>query len=241
MRVGREALTAQQIPYIISGGIGGLFLLGLGAMLWLSADLRDEWRKLDAIERQLRVESDTHSEPSHAEPDPFEPKVARNGSSPGEGRRAGSHRAAVSSTPGPWPPRASVAPLGANAAGRGAARRCSGLAPPTLPVLRDQIGWLNLAVVGGVVGAATDASWLLAGRRAIGQRRRRLLPDVVDPVRPAGAALPIALAWCWVPGTHRAHRDGCQLAAGKPTVEVDGARIQAECLVRCELCGGDGP
>ena len=88
VRVGREALTAQQIPYIISGGIGGLFLLGLGAMLWLSADLRDEWRKLDAIERQRRVEPDASSEPSRAEPDPFESKVARNGSSAGTGRRA---------------------------------------------------------------------------------------------------------------------------------------------------------
>lgn len=48
-----EALTQKQIPYIISGGIGGILLVGLGAMLWLSADLRDEWRKLDAIERQL--------------------------------------------------------------------------------------------------------------------------------------------------------------------------------------------
>jgi hypothetical protein len=49
--VGDEALTAQQLPYIISGGIGGLFLLILGGILWLSADLRDEWRKLDALER----------------------------------------------------------------------------------------------------------------------------------------------------------------------------------------------
>ena len=46
-----EALTQKQIPYIISGGIGGLLLVAVGAMLWLSADLRDEWRKLDAIER----------------------------------------------------------------------------------------------------------------------------------------------------------------------------------------------
>lgn len=52
--VSREPLTAQQIPYVVSGGVGGLFLLGLGAMLWLSADLRDEWRRLDAIERNTR-------------------------------------------------------------------------------------------------------------------------------------------------------------------------------------------
>lgn len=50
--VSRYAYPADQLPYIISGGIGGLFLLGLGAMLWLSADLRDEWRKLDEIDRR---------------------------------------------------------------------------------------------------------------------------------------------------------------------------------------------
>jgi hypothetical protein len=45
--------TGEQMPYIVSGGMVGLFLLGLGALLWLSADLRDEWRKLDAIDRHL--------------------------------------------------------------------------------------------------------------------------------------------------------------------------------------------
>jgi hypothetical protein len=48
--VADETLTAQQLPYLVSGGIGGLFLLGLGGLLWLSADLRDEWRKLDDLE-----------------------------------------------------------------------------------------------------------------------------------------------------------------------------------------------
>jgi hypothetical protein len=49
--------TADQIPYLASNGLGGIFLLGLGAMLWLSADLRDEWRKLDRIEGKLdRIE-----------------------------------------------------------------------------------------------------------------------------------------------------------------------------------------
>lgn len=41
--------TFEQIPYVISGGLGGIFLLGVGAMLWISADLRDEWRKLDRL------------------------------------------------------------------------------------------------------------------------------------------------------------------------------------------------
>ncbi|MBA3741473.1 hypothetical protein [Sporichthya sp.] len=40
------AHVAKQLPYIISGGLMGVFLLGLGAMLWLSADMLDEWREL---------------------------------------------------------------------------------------------------------------------------------------------------------------------------------------------------
>jgi hypothetical protein len=43
----------EQTRYIVSGGIGAIFFLGLGATLWLSADLRDEWRKLDRIEQSL--------------------------------------------------------------------------------------------------------------------------------------------------------------------------------------------
>lgn len=50
--------TVEQIPYIISGGIGGLFLLGLGAMLWVSADLRDQWRTMEQIRADRSAEGD---------------------------------------------------------------------------------------------------------------------------------------------------------------------------------------
>ncbi|MFF3490025.1 hypothetical protein ACFYWS_01630 [Streptomyces sp. NPDC002795] len=46
---------AEQLPYVVSAGLGSLFLLGLSSALWLSADLRDEWRKLDRIEQALRT------------------------------------------------------------------------------------------------------------------------------------------------------------------------------------------
>lgn len=42
---------AIQIPYFISGGLTGIFLVSSAAALWLSADMRDEWREL----RRLRV------------------------------------------------------------------------------------------------------------------------------------------------------------------------------------------
>jgi hypothetical protein len=53
MGVRGTPVLAEQTRYIVSGGIGAVFLLGLGATLWLSADLRDEWRKLDRIEQSL--------------------------------------------------------------------------------------------------------------------------------------------------------------------------------------------
>jgi hypothetical protein len=36
-----------------------VFILGLGALCWLSADLRDEWTKLDRIEDALNRLADT--------------------------------------------------------------------------------------------------------------------------------------------------------------------------------------
>jgi hypothetical protein len=51
--VSGTAVLSEQSPYMMSGGLGGIFLLGVGATLWISADLRDEWRKLDRIEQAL--------------------------------------------------------------------------------------------------------------------------------------------------------------------------------------------
>ncbi len=51
--VSDEVLPARQVPYLISGGLAGLFLLGLGGFFWLSADLRDEWIRLGSIESAL--------------------------------------------------------------------------------------------------------------------------------------------------------------------------------------------
>lgn len=55
--VSSYAYPANQLPYIAGPGLGGLFLLGVGAGLWLSADLVDEWHKLDRLERELREQT----------------------------------------------------------------------------------------------------------------------------------------------------------------------------------------
>jgi hypothetical protein len=59
-----EVFAARQLPYLLSGGIGGLFLLGAGATLWLSADLRDEWHQLRRIEERMAGTQETPV-PSH--------------------------------------------------------------------------------------------------------------------------------------------------------------------------------
>lgn len=48
--------VAKQLPYFISAGFVGLFLLGIAAIAWLSADLRDEWRELRALRVLLERE-----------------------------------------------------------------------------------------------------------------------------------------------------------------------------------------
>jgi len=53
LEVSSKVYPGEQIPYVVSAGLGGLFLLGVGAVLWISADLRDEWRKLDEIDTSL--------------------------------------------------------------------------------------------------------------------------------------------------------------------------------------------
>lgn len=82
--VSGATLATEQLPYLSSGGLFGLFALGVAATLWLSADLRDEWRKLDDIHRELRAQRE----------DARSLEMAANGaasatSTPRRGRRAG--------------------------------------------------------------------------------------------------------------------------------------------------------
>ena len=46
--------TGRQLAYIVSGGVGGILLVAVGVALLVSADLHDEWRKLDQIEAAIR-------------------------------------------------------------------------------------------------------------------------------------------------------------------------------------------
>jgi hypothetical protein len=45
--------VVDEISYLVTGGIGAIFLLGVGATLLLSADLHDDFRKLHRVEEKL--------------------------------------------------------------------------------------------------------------------------------------------------------------------------------------------
>ena len=48
--VSGTGLPAEQNPYLISGGVAGIALIAIGCTVWLSSDMQDEWRRLDALE-----------------------------------------------------------------------------------------------------------------------------------------------------------------------------------------------
>lgn len=58
--VSGSAYVAAQLPYIVSGALLGIFMVGVAAVLWLSADLRDEWRELRGIRQLLKEQNAGH-------------------------------------------------------------------------------------------------------------------------------------------------------------------------------------
>lgn len=60
-------LVEQQLPYVISGGLFGIFLLAIGGVLWLSADLRDDWRELREVKTALERLHDLEASRQSAE------------------------------------------------------------------------------------------------------------------------------------------------------------------------------
>lgn len=74
---------SEQLPYVISDGFGALMLLTLAAALWISADLRDEWRELAEQGEELRAVEERRREDLQRL---VEAEVDRQLGTPGAGR-----------------------------------------------------------------------------------------------------------------------------------------------------------
>jgi hypothetical protein len=55
--VSANSYVAKQLPYVVSGALFGIFMIGIAATIWLSADLRDEWRELRGIRIELHAQT----------------------------------------------------------------------------------------------------------------------------------------------------------------------------------------
>lgn len=53
LRASDALYTGEQVPYLISGGLGGLFLLGVAAVAWISADLRAEAGEVEELAAEV--------------------------------------------------------------------------------------------------------------------------------------------------------------------------------------------
>jgi hypothetical protein len=51
--VSREALPAKQIPYLVSGGLGGIFIAVVGAYFLGTQQLRNDSGRLDRVEQMV--------------------------------------------------------------------------------------------------------------------------------------------------------------------------------------------
>ena len=85
--ISRESLVAKQLPYLISGGILGLALVGFGAMLVGTEDLKRTQERIDHLEDLV---ADLHAVLLSR---PDAPPISSNGESAGQ--QAPSSKAAV--------------------------------------------------------------------------------------------------------------------------------------------------
>jgi hypothetical protein len=243
--VSRTPYVADQLAYIASGALGGLFCLGFGATLLISADLHDEWRKLDRLEAAVRGEPVTTTE--------FEAKSASASPTPSEngGQRAPSPRLdmkeLVMSSALAMPLR-DYARRGYAVVGAGA------LAAATL----FAVGWqraaahsdpkiafegLAIGSAGIVVAAAFAAASTMWLKRTARLRQTRLMAPwmLAEMTREVSEDLPVVRrasdnGTVWVAkGLTRYHRAGCRALAGMSAKEVDRAKVP-HALTPCRLC-----
>jgi hypothetical protein len=240
--VSRSPYVAEQLSYIASGGLGGLFCLGFGATLLISADLHDEWRKLDRLEAAVR------GEPATSEPPP-RPEANGGGASHrlevkqllmSSGGTGGSGALAISLRDYA---RRGYAVVGAGALAAAVLfsvgwQRAASHSDPKIALEGLALGSAGIVVVAAFSAAGTlwlkrmaqlrqtriMAPWTLA------ERAREVSEDMPAVPRPSDNAK------VWVAkGLTRYHRADCRALVGVSAKPVDRAKVPAT-LTPCRLC-----
>ena len=255
--VSESVFVGQQLAYVVSGGLGGLFLGAVGVALLVCADLHDEWRKLDRIESAMRgdVVADATDVLLEAKSTPAGSVPVSTGKSRSL-RVTAFSKTALPHPMGPDGPialtidwagdrlrQALMAVLGAVvltaaviAGGWGGAARSTTAVDGFRPVLVA-----GTAVAVGLLALSVYPVWL---RGRLTQRKRTVLgewlsPTKADQVRPARVrsdrAEPTTASLVVADGLHRSHVSGCPTLTGMATRPLEAESADA-LLPPCRIC-----
>ena len=216
--------VVDELAYLTTGGIGAMFMLGVGATLLLSADLHDDWRKLHRIEQKLdRLEQ--LLAPSLDADDPqvdTEPSAGEDVSGP------------------PSPPMRRARILAGGATTLGLALLVAGRVHMADHPGRMTTG-ISLALASPFV-AALVAVTLTVRQKSLLERRKMA---VLGPWLSRGVEDLLAISrnggrdsdgCVWVAeGLHRYHRVGCQALRGRAGEAVSRALLP-DGMSACGLC-----
>jgi hypothetical protein len=210
LNVSRARDQLDQLSYLASGPAIGLFLLGLGTILILSADLRDEWSKLDEVMSELRGQR-----------------------SPAEISLADAPAAPATEAPANIVALRAGLPVLALAGGGilGGATGVNQSLNRASALRWTQLSGAGLALTLLVVG------FLYLRDRAAVQRRVAGVLGAPAPVVGGGEATSGAPGqWFVVDGSQRYHASGCDLLRYSEARPVPAGEAAAAGLARCPIC-----
>ena len=110
-------------------------------------------------------------------------------------------------------------------------------------IWRDQLVWTAVGVAAAVIGAASGATWLLAGLARVRTGRSDLKAHFRDlgkmPVYAPSPQSPVrngSAAFVWSPGMTRFHRPDCDLVRGKSVQMLTRVECNERHLEACGMC-----
>jgi hypothetical protein len=237
--VAHTKYVPDALAYLISGGLGGVFLLGVGGLLYSSADMHDEWRKLDRIEAAILRLS----------PEQVDPRSGTQGAEP---LRTTARSAAASNGHRPTPVKVGLAQRVTGGDNAVLTMRLPGAAL-AVALLCGFLAWYHAAHVSAQRAAYTSTAWatlvvVLAvgavavqagiGKRRLQLRRRTLLRrfDTAEPIAVATVLRETSDGRLLViNGGRFAHAAHCAMLHGEATSEVDPGALP-EGVERCAIC-----
>jgi hypothetical protein len=230
--VANSRFVADQTAYLASGGLGGLFLLAVGAMLRIQADLHDEWRKLDRIEAALR--GDAVANPGAVLADRAAARSAPTPAGAGRGEPVPAGAPAMGLTLG-WKADRLRPALVLAAAGLALSLVVAGAGfqhSANSGAADRAFGGLATGVAGVALASLVAGVYTVTLRRRVGGRKVALLAGWLAPEPAAVAASGVVLVG---EGLSRFHVEGCPTLASARTTPVSRADVGDR--TPCAICG----